>query len=115
MNMLTQFAVAHYLLERDVISPEILVDGDLSVLDFTRRNTNFKVVSRQGPGFLLKQGVDDERRVMLAHEADVYGLLHSRAAGKRLRRYMPRLHLYHAEECTLVFELLREAETLEEY
>src|SRR4051794_11512730 len=109
--MLTLATAARYLLQQDIFSPRSITEGDLSVSDITRRNANFKVASERGPGYLLKQGVDEERRGMLAHEADVYELLHSRAGTKRLRRYMPQLHLYHAEECILVLELLRNAET----
>src|SRR5690348_11053924 len=106
--MLTQATAVTYLLKRDLVSPQAIVDGDLVVADFTRRNANFRVASEVGPGYLLKQGIDQERRAMLAHEAEVYGLLGSRAGAKRLRRYMPQLHLYHADESILVLELLRD-------
>ncbi|MFL5735105.1 MAG: phosphotransferase family protein [Chloroflexia bacterium] len=113
--MLTQSAVAQYLLQRDLVSPRIVVEGDLSVSDFTRRNANFKVAGGHGPGFLLKQGVDEERRAMLAHEARVYRLLGAAEGGGRLQTYLPRLHLYNPDDSVLVLELLDEAETLDEY
>jgi hypothetical protein len=113
--MLTQSNAVTYLLQRDLVSPQAVVDGDLVMSNFTRRNANFKVAGERGPGYLLKQGIDEERRAMLGHEADVYELLLSRTRCKRLQSYMPQLHLYHDEECILVLELLRDAETLQDY
>ena len=68
--------------------------------DFTRRNANFKVAGGHGPGFLLKQGVDEERRAMLAHEARVYRLLGAAQGGVRFQTYLPRLHLLLGKRCT---------------
>src|SRR5262249_32182658 len=88
---------------------------DLIIRDVSRRNRNYKVISEHGPSYLVKQGVGEEGRATVAHEATVYQWLHARARREGLDRYMPRCHGYDAEEHVLVLELLRDAESLREY
>jgi Phosphotransferase enzyme family len=68
--VLTQAGIAHYLLSLGVVKPSELVDGDLSVLDLSRRNVVFIAAARGGPAYVVKQarpGTADA----LAHEATV--------------------------------------------
>jgi aminoglycoside phosphotransferase (APT) family kinase protein len=68
--VLTQADIAHYLLSLGVVNPSDLVDGDLSVLDFSRRNVVFIAAAGGGPAYVVKQarpGTADT----LAHEATV--------------------------------------------
>ena len=44
--MLSQAKVAQYLLEHGLVSPQSVVEGDLVVSDFTRRNVNFRVAGK---------------------------------------------------------------------
>ena len=55
--MLDQSEVATYLLRRGLISEACIVDGDFQVVDASRRNRNFKAISKAGPSYMLKQGV----------------------------------------------------------
>jgi|SRR5215217_5938183 len=116
--MLTQDEVAPYLLGRKLVSAESIVEGDLAVVDASRRNRNFKVLSERGPSYLLKQGLGPEGRATVAHEAAVYDLL-LRAkddnGGLTLNDYLPRCYAYDTEEHVLVLELLRDAQDLVEY
>ncbi|MFQ6114058.1 MAG: hypothetical protein ACE5NG_08195 [bacterium] len=75
--MLTQLEIVPYLLRRALINPDSIVFGDLIVVDASRRNRNFKVMSERGPCYLLKQGVGQEGIATVAHEASVYKLLQS--------------------------------------
>ena len=112
---LTQREVILYLLRRKLISPESIVQGDLVVVDASRRNLNFKVISECSPSYLLKQGVDPGRIVTVAREAAVYQLLNSDTRDDGVHRYLPHFYGYDAEEHILILELLRDAQDLREY
>src|SRR5438094_8743887 len=109
--MLTHRGVASYLLDRNLISPESIVTDDLVVTDVSQRNRNFKVISQDGPCYLLKQGVDREGIGTVAHEADVYQFLQSHSQN-RFDRYLPRLCGYDSEENILIVEFLRHTQNL---
>ena len=48
-----------YLLEQGSLAADVVVDGEVTVIDVTRRNRNFKVICDRGPCFLLKQEGDE--------------------------------------------------------
>ena len=110
--MLAHGEVAAYLLDRRLIGPATIVDGDLAVVDVSRRNHNFKVINEQGLSYLLKQGVGDPGVAPVTHEAFVYRLLHS-SSGTELQRYLPGYYGYDARRAVLILELLDGARSLE--
>ncbi|MEP6775540.1 MAG: phosphotransferase [Chloroflexota bacterium] len=114
-NVLTPKEIAPYLIESGLVSARSIVEGDLAVLDASRRNSNFKVVSERGTSYLIKQGVDRERASTIANEASVCSFLQSDAAYAPLRSYLPVLHMYSPEEHVEVFEFVRDAYDLREY
>lgn len=113
--MLEHKDVAHYLLRQGLITPMAITLGDLAVYDIMRRNNNFKVISERGPSYLLKQGVGRDRVATVAHEAEVYRLLHSEAGTWKSVHYVPRVCFYDPNECILVLELLPGANNLHDY
>jgi hypothetical protein len=115
--VLTPAEVVPYLLRQGLVSPQTVVAGDVRVIDATRRNANYKVVSAGGPSYLLKQGVGPERAAMVDGEAAVYRRLGADGgpAGGRFGRYLPRLCLHNPADHVLVLELLRDAPNLQEY
>jgi aminoglycoside phosphotransferase (APT) family kinase protein len=112
--MLTQRDVAAYLLERGLVEPKAVVEGDLMVLDASRRNANFQVISEHAPSYLVKQGVGAQREATIANEAATYDFL-LRSAPSTFRRFLPARHLYSGQDHVLVLELLRPARTLQQY
>ena len=113
--MLTQSEVAPYMLKHKLIKAESIVAGDLVVTDVSRRNRNYTVVSEQGPGYLLKQGIGLSGRVTLAHEAAVYQFLWQEIGDAAFQQYCPHFYGYDAQECILILEFLRDGQTLREY
>ena len=113
--MLAQNEVALYLLKRRLVSRESIVEGDLVVMDVSRRNRNYKVISERSPGYLLKQGVGPEGIATLAHEAAVYQLLQSDTGTHGLNLYLPHCYGYDPEEHVLILELMRSGRDLGEY
>jgi aminoglycoside phosphotransferase (APT) family kinase protein len=68
--MLTQSGVAHYLLSLGVVKPGAIVEGELSVLDASRRNAVFVAAATTGPTYVVKLA-RAETVATLAHEAAV--------------------------------------------
>ncbi|HEU5101389.1 MAG TPA: phosphotransferase [Roseiflexaceae bacterium] len=113
--MLKHSEVAAYLLQRRLIDASTIVAGELRIEDVSRRNSVFKVIGRDSPCYLLKQGVGPEGAATVAHEAAVYQLLRSSDADNRLARYLPGYYGYDAQEQLLTLELLRDAQDLRVY
>jgi hypothetical protein len=113
----TDFQVAPYLLQRGLVDPASIVAGDLTILDVSRRNQNFKVISARGPSYLLKRGISPDRAATVAREAAVYELLQSdtqsQCAG--FSRYLPKFYCYDSQERLLTLELVRDAEDFRQY
>lgn len=108
--MLAQEQVANWLLDRGLLGPEALLDGDLAVRDSSSRNRNFCVQTRNGPCYLLKQGVTPETVASVANEAGVYERL---AGGSdALAARLPRVFGYDPGDGVLVLEFIRGAEDL---
>jgi len=113
--VLTQPEVASYLLRRGLLSAEAVVDGDLTVVDSSRRNDNCKVVSDVGPSYHLKQGPGPHRLSTVAREAAVYRLLGSLPEAAAFRPYIPHCHGYDPEHDLLILDLLTAAEDFRQY
>jgi len=106
--MLTRSEVVPYLLRRGLVGAESVVDGDLTIVDASRRNHNFGILRERGPSYLLKQGTDAERKATIANEALVYSSL-------QLDPYLPRLVHYDSDEHILILEYLTGARNLHEH
>jgi len=113
--MLAQPEVAPYLLQRQLISAASIVEGDLMVVDVSRRNRNFKVISAQSPCYMLKQGIRADGSVTVAREAAVYQFLQSIPEHRELQRYLPHCYGYDAHESLLIVELWPDAQDFHEY
>jgi hypothetical protein len=111
---LTAANLAHFLMGRGLLNATAVVDGDVTILDSSRRNRNFKVICGSGPGLFVKQMREMQADAMLTlrREAACYELA---AADPALSRLMPRLVAYEQTRHVLVIELLPEAESLAEY
>jgi hypothetical protein len=114
--MLEQSEVATYLLRRGFISEACIVDGDFTVVDVSRRNRNFKAISKQGPSYMLKQGVGKNSGDGLAYESGVYEFLGAIPGdGSALCDHLPHHYGYDEQAGVLILELLRDAVNLHEH
>jgi aminoglycoside phosphotransferase len=73
-STLSQASIAHYLLSLGVVKPSAVVDGELSVLDASRRNAVYIAAARTGPAYVVKQA-RAQTAATLAHEAAVLRML----------------------------------------
>lgn len=115
--MLTATAndLVHYLLERGLLSVANVVDG-LRVVPTVRRNNNFSVTCRSGPGYFVKTLLPGAAQAAetLRQEATLYSVAASEEAFEPLRALLPRFHFYDPQRTLLVVEHLGEAKTLGE-
>jgi hypothetical protein len=110
--LLTDRDVVSYLLQHDLINPEQIVSGQLSVTDVSRRHRNFRITYDDGPGFLLKQGIGVDKAGSVAREALVLGRLASEGS---MRRYIPQLRAFDEKEHILLQELVADAQDFRHY
>lgn len=108
---LTAANLPHFLTSRGLLDPEVIVGGDVGVLDASRRNRNFKVLRRGAPGLFVKQmrEMQPDAMLTLRREATCYQIASGHPA---LSRLMPKLVRYEPTRHVLVLELLPEAESL---
>lgn len=111
--MLTQLEVVPYLLSRDLITSQCVVDGNVAVLDNSRRNRNYGVISPVGC-YHLKQAVGPDRTETLSREAAIYQQLFSGDQQSGIASHLPKFCAYDAEQHVLILELVRDAENLRE-
>jgi Ser/Thr protein kinase RdoA (MazF antagonist) len=114
LPMLTQAEIVPYLLNRGFINGEQVVDGDLEVLDASRRNCNFRVSSHLGPSYLVKQGVGPGGFATVAHEAAVYRYFRAKRVDRVLNTSLPTYHGYDKKYGLLILELISNAESMSE-
>lgn len=115
--VITPNNVCYYLLDRGLITTESVVDGDLMVVDVTRRNRNFKIIRRNHPSFFVKQIQNWEPQAIatLQCEATCYWLAQSDAELNALASLMPRYYFYDPSRHILITELLADGENLSDY
>jgi aminoglycoside phosphotransferase (APT) family kinase protein len=103
--------VAH-LVERGILGPEAVVDGELRVVDASRRHRNAQV--RAGSSYLVKDGGDEGDALgTVAYEAAVYDRL--AGLGPAVGAHVPRSFGYDAAARILVTELVVGAENAREH
>jgi aminoglycoside phosphotransferase (APT) family kinase protein len=111
--MLNPHDVVPYLLARDLISSRCVIDGNVAVLDTSRRNRNYRIISPDGC-YLLKQAVGSDRIESLSREAAIYRHIFSAKPTNRIASYLPKFCAYDLEQHVLVLDLIQDAETLRE-
>lgn len=114
---LTATNLHSYLMARGLISPAAVVDGDYTVAEAGRRNRNFKVLRRGGPGLFVKQirTLDPMAIHTLQREAACYRLATASPDLAAWAELMPRFVDHDPARSVLVVDLLPEGENLTEH
>jgi hypothetical protein len=112
--ILTVENIVPYLIDRNIVSAESVVDGDCTVVEITRRNRNFKVLRKSEAGYFVKQvkTYDPAAVSSLTREAQSYWLAKYDPGFRGISSLMPRLIFYDAQRQILVMELFPGAEDL---
>jgi len=111
--MLNQHEVIPYLLSRDLIVSRCIVDGNVAVLDSSRRNRNYRIISPVGC-YLLKQAVGLGPVDTLSREAAIYQQIFSGGQKDGIASHVPKFCAYDPEQHILILELIEGAENLRE-
>ncbi|MFL5381172.1 MAG: phosphotransferase family protein [Longimicrobiaceae bacterium] len=109
--------LVHYLVERGLVTPETVVDGDYSAREMTRRNRNFRVLRGSLPGLFVKQSADWEpfSTETMRREATCYLLARDDPDFAALGEMMPRFVDFDPPRFVLTVEWLPAAETLSDH
>ena len=106
-------ALVDYLLEKELLTAQQLVTGQLAVSDISRRNYNTRVVT-DGVSLLVKQATDPESLQTLHREARIYQLIQQESAYSAIRQHVAYLRHFDEVNGILILELLQ-GEDLERY
>lgn len=114
---LTVTNIVHYLLERGVVSPATVVNGQFTAIEAGRRNRNYRIVLGDAAGLFVKQiNTFDAMAISTLHrEAACYRIARDNPAYADLRALMTRFIDHDATRHCLIVELLDGAENLNEY
>lgn len=115
--LITRNNIVYYLLDRGLITPASVVDGDLMVIETSRRNRNFKIIRKHTPGYFVKQiqNWDPQAISTLQREATCYWLAQNDADFAPLAVLMPKYYLYDPTRNILIVDLLPDGEDLAGY
>jgi thiamine kinase-like enzyme len=115
--VLTTKNIVHYLMERGLVSRESVVDGDLWIVESTRRNRNYKIIRRQSPGYFVKQVQTWDQQAIgsLRCESSCYWLAKNDPDFAALAPLLPTYHDFDAAANVLVLGLLAGSESLSDH
>jgi len=106
--VLTAASLAHYLLERGLVSASSLVDGDFHVDDVSRRNSVFRVLRGPHSGYVVKQVKEWKADAIETFESEArfYSLMRSEPRLTALGGSLPECYSYDADNQVLVLEFV---------
>src|SRR5215469_14976324 len=115
--MLTYPQAVRYLLERGLLEGKAVVDGELKMIDLSRRNHNLAVITKRR-AYLLKEAPDGAGCDGIANEAAFYRWLTSSRPGNEetsaLIRLLPRFFGYDAARGLIILEFIRGARDIQQ-
>lgn len=113
-DRLTERALIPYLVERELLGAQDIVEGDVELANTSRRNLSFRVTTKDERGCLVKQGVGAERGATIAREAEFLIAAANAPNSVRWLGHLPAVRDWHSERRILVFSLVPGAHSLAE-
>lgn len=116
-DIITLDNVVPYLIERSVMDTKSIVEGDLKIVDASRRNRNLQVIRKNDTSFLIKQpSATDASNVMsVKKEALLYLLMQTDADFASLKDIAPRILDFDEQRTIMITEFVTNAHTLNNY
>jgi aminoglycoside phosphotransferase (APT) family kinase protein len=109
--MLDLADIPKYLMDRNLLGPEAIVDGQLQVVDASRLNRVFVVTAAHQPGFVVKLA-GESGTSGVAHEAAVLERLRAIDRDGRLSSHLPTPVSYDVASGALVLEAAPRAQDM---
>ena len=112
--IITTRNLVQYLLAKQFVCSESVVDGDFTVIEVSGRNRNFKVLRSNGPSYFVKQirHFDPQTVAMLQCEAACYWLARNDNDFASLLPLTPEFYSYDPERQIIITELITTGEDL---
>ncbi len=107
--------VLPFLIDHQLITPDWILDGDLTIRSLARRNRNLMIEGPGGRGYLIKQPdrtAPDTHRTLEA-EAGFYEYCRQSASVRELSRWLPPFAIRDDRHGAIVLELLPDAQPLQ--
>jgi hypothetical protein len=114
-DRLTERMVVPFLVERGLLDTLAIVDGDLEVVNMSRRNVNFRVTTTHEPSYFVKQAVGTDRIGTIGREAAFLMAAACAAGYSGMRSYLPSVVAWDQERHILVFNLEPDTYSLAEH
>ncbi len=108
-------SVVSYLVEHGLLDARAIVDGDVEVVDMSRRNANYRVTTTLGQDLLVKQGVGTDRSATVEREAVFLQNTASSLGSDPSRSHLPPIRLWDSDHSVLVFSLISQTHSLAEH
>lgn len=112
-NTLDAATLVSYLISRDLIDTESIVNGTIVVRSQPRRNYNFEVKRNVGLSYFVKQGVDADTNATIEREAAAYEFLSNPKI--RISRYVPKFIGFDRARSILILELVDNSINFSDY
>lgn len=114
---LTPTSLIPWLTGRGLISSQAIVRGDLQIAELERNNRCFKVISRQGPSYFVKQvrELDESTVSGLRREAQVYQLAAADPQFAALRKLLPKFAGFDERRHCVMVEFLLDSINAHQY
>lgn len=112
IRMLVEYEdIIKYLLDEQLIGVKGIVDGDLAIIDVSRRNRNFKVLSDNTPSYFLKQEIrnsdrENKKYGTVEYESKVYLTINKVFEDRPFHKCLPRYYNYDAKNHLLILEAI---------
>ncbi|MGE5177936.1 MAG: phosphotransferase family protein [Bacteroidota bacterium] len=107
--------VVRYLLRTSLLDERQILEGDLRIDEVSRRNLSYRIQSRHGPCYFVKQGLGVDGRRFVAREGAIYRRLCSPDVPNDLRLALPRFYAYEEADGLLVLGLSPGSSSLQEF
>lgn len=106
-----------YLMDRGLMSPASIVEGDYKVIQSHTRNLIFKAIRKNDKSFFVKQLVNFEtaNAYILQKDATCLWLIKNETLYRSLSNYVPLYHGFDPENQVLITECIKDARNLQEY
>jgi thiamine kinase-like enzyme len=107
--------ITPYLLEKGLIDIDSIIDGDLKIIDSSRKNRNIKILRNKGTSYILKQPHINQTISILdfEKESQLYNIIEKQFV--QVKGTMPRLIYFDSKEHIQVIEYITNGQTLSEY
>lgn len=100
--------VTDYLLNRKILSTSSIVNGDLKIIDSSRKNRNLKVLRTNDTSFLIKQSykTDFDSSITLKREALLYAMVQNYGMFSSLLEIVPHIHDFDENKNLVLVEFI---------